>query len=117
MKSLVFQIVLMALALALAMTSPLLLSAENSAESFDVKEHYDKTEVMIPMRDGVKLFTAIYTPKNHTQRYPILLYRTPYSISAYGEDYVAPAKLAPSLEMLAEGYIFVSQDLRGTYCI
>ena len=113
MKSLVFQIVLMALAL--AMTSPLLLSAENSAESFDVKEHYDKTEVMIPMRDGVKLFTAIYTPKNHTQRYPILLYRTPYSISAYGEDYVAPAKLAPSLEMLAEGYIFVSQDLRGTY--
>ena len=57
--------------MALAMTSPLLLSAENSAESFDVKEHYDKTEVMIPMRDGVKLFTAIYTPKNITQRYPI----------------------------------------------
>ena len=110
MKSLVFQIVLMAL----AMTAPMLLTAENSAELFDVKEHYDKTEVMIPMRDGVKLFTAIYTPKNRTQRYPILLYRTPYSIGAYGEDYVAPAKLAPSLEMLAEGYIFASQDLRGT---
>ena len=111
MKSLVLQIVLMAL----AMTAPMLLTAENSAEPFDVKEHYDKIEVMIPMRDGVKLFTAIYTPKNRTQRYPILLYRTPYSIGAYGEDYVAPAKLAPSLEMLAEGYIFVSQDLRGTY--
>ena len=48
MKSLVFQIVLMAL----AMTAPMLLTAENSAELFDVKEHYDKTEVMIPMRDG-----------------------------------------------------------------
>ena len=101
--------------MALAMTAPMLLTAENSAEPFDVKEHYDKIEVMIPMRDGVKLFTAIYTPKNRAQRYPILLYRTPYSIGAYGEDYVAPAKLAPSLEMLAEGYIFVSQDLRGTY--
>ena len=49
-----------------------------------VSSLYDKAEVMILMRDGVELFTAIYTPKQRTEQYPILLYRTPYSIGDYG---------------------------------
>lgn len=90
-------------------------SAEGNAKAYDAKAHYDKAEVIIPMRDGVKLFTAIFTPKNRSQQYPIMLYRTPYSIEAYGENFPPVEKMAPSKEMLEEGYIFVLQDLRGTY--
>ena len=50
-----------------------------------VKNFYSKKEVMIPMRDGVKLFTAIYTPKT-AGKYPILMVRTPYSVAPYGEN-------------------------------
>lgn len=49
-----------------------------------VRERYTKYEVMIPMRDGVRLFTSIYTPKDTSQQYPFLLTRTPYSVSPYG---------------------------------
>ena len=55
-------------------------------EPFDVKAHYVKSEQMIPMRDGVKLFTIVYSPKDTSQKYPILLRRTPYSIGPYGGD-------------------------------
>ena len=51
-----------------------------------IQENYTKREVSIPMRDGVKLFTAIYEPKDKSQKYPILMSRTPYSISPYGAD-------------------------------
>src|SRR5215212_10988148 len=51
-----------------------------------IKDNYTKREVMIPMRDGVKLFTAIYEPKDNSQKYPILLNRTPYSVAPYGAD-------------------------------
>ncbi|MBA3247802.1 MAG: X-Pro dipeptidyl-peptidase, partial [Pyrinomonadaceae bacterium] len=55
-------------------------------EVFDVKAHYTKREVSIPMRDGVKLFTSIYVPKDAAQKYPIMLNRTPYSVAPYGAD-------------------------------
>ena len=90
-------------------------SAEDKTEVYDVKAHYDKVEVMIPMRDGVKLFTSIYTPKQRSQQYPIVFYRTPYSIKAYGDNFLQLHLMAPSEEMVKEGYIFVHQDLRGTY--
>ncbi len=51
-----------------------------------IKENYTKREVMIPMRDGVKLFTSIYEPKARAEKYPILLSRTPYTVAPYGED-------------------------------
>ena len=54
--------------------------------NFDVKEHYTKYEYRIPMRDGVYLFTAVYVPKDSTRTYPILVNRTPYSVSPYGVD-------------------------------
>jgi len=96
----------------------LLADTESQASDYDVRAHYDKTEVMIPMRDGVQLFTAIYTPKDKSQTYPILLHRTPYSIGytgAYGDTYVSIDYMAPSHDFVKEGYIFVDQDIRGTF--
>jgi putative CocE/NonD family hydrolase len=79
-----------------------------------IKSHYTKNEVMIPMRDGVKLFVCIYEPKDKKQKYPIMFDRTPYSVGPYG-----PANYKTSLgpdELFArEGYIFVYGDVRGRY--
>ncbi|MGH8193569.1 MAG: CocE/NonD family hydrolase [Woeseiaceae bacterium] len=83
--------------------------------SYDIQAHYNKAEHMIPMRDGVKLFTAVYSPNDVSKVYPILLFRTPYSIEAYGEDFPDVALMAPSIDFLKEGYIFVLQDMRGTF--
>ena len=77
-----------------------------------IQDNYAKREVSIPMRDGVKLFTAIYEPKARTEKYPILLNRTPYSISPYGADKFKTS-LGPSDLYAREGYIFVYQDVRG----
>ncbi|HJQ25619.1 MAG TPA: CocE/NonD family hydrolase [Blastocatellia bacterium] len=78
----------------------------------EVKASYTKTEVQIRMRDGVKLFTAIYTPKDQSQKYPILMQRTPYSVAPYGADQYKTS-LGPSPLFQKEGYIFVYQDVRG----
>jgi putative CocE/NonD family hydrolase len=79
-----------------------------------LREHYEKKDYMIPMRDGVKLFTIVYTPKDTSQKYPIMLFRTPYSIAPYGSgDY--PSRLGPAAEFDRDGYIFVFQDVRGKF--
>jgi putative CocE/NonD family hydrolase len=80
---------------------------------FDVKAHYTKYEFRIPMRDGVRLFTSVYVPKDASPQklYPFLMTRTPYSVAPYGEDN-SPTRLAP-VEMMEAGYIFVQQDVRG----
>src|SRR4249920_2561493 len=57
---------------------------------YDVKTHYVKREVSIPMRDGVKLFTIIYSPRATTERYPMLMTRTAYGIGPYGPDSYRP---------------------------
>ena len=77
-----------------------------------VLAEYTKYEHEIPMRDGVKLFTAVYTPKDTSQQYPILLTRTPYSVSPYGSD-DSRNDLGPSDTFAKEGYIFAYQDVRG----
>ncbi len=64
------------------------------------------------MRDGKKLFTAVYSPKNLSQKYPILLNRTPYSVAPYGEKNF-PNDLGPSEYFSNDGFIFVYQDVRG----
>jgi len=79
-----------------------------------VKSHYTKYEYRIPMRDGKKLFTSVYVPKDASQPYPILMDRTPYSVSPYGEDQYKTT-LGPSDEFEKSGYIFVYQDVRGRY--
>lgn len=81
-----------------------------------VKEHYTKTEYKISMRDGVKLFTTVYAPKDNSEKHPFLMTRTPYSCAPYGEG-----KYQPRLwqfhwkEYLKEGYIMVFQDVRGRW--
>jgi putative CocE/NonD family hydrolase len=78
-----------------------------------VAQHYSKREVMIPMRDGAKLFTAIYTPRD-SGVYPILLNRTPYSCAPYGENRYRP-NMGPNKLLAEEKYIMVYQDVRGRY--
>ena len=88
------------------------------AEDF-VRAHYTKYEYRIPMRDGKRLFTAVYVPKatafaGDQGPYPFLMDRTPYSVGPYGEDQY-PARLGPSDEFEKSGYIFVYQDVRGRW--
>src|SRR3954447_12741613 len=75
-----------------------------------IRDNYDKREVMIPMRDGVKLFTSIYTPEKKNQKYPILLNRTPYTVAPYGKDKDGKdqfkTSLGPDQLFAREGYIF-----------
>ncbi len=93
---------------------PLTLALTLQSNSSDVASLYTKTEQMIPMRDGVKLFTAIYTPKDQSQTYPIMLNRTPYSVNPYGPDAYRDA-LGPSDHFQKEKFIFVYQDVRGKF--
>ncbi len=79
-----------------------------------IKENYTKREVMIPMRDGVKLFTSIYEPKARAEKYPILLSRTPYTVAPYGEDKFKMS-IGPNEFFPREGYIFAYQDVRGRW--
>src|SRR5215831_17252402 len=79
-----------------------------------VKAHYTKYEYRIPMRDGKKLFTSVYVPKDASQPYPILIDRTPYSVAPYGEDQYKK-QIGPSDEFEKAGYIVVYQDVRGRY--
>ena len=81
---------------------------------FSLKDHYTKAEHRIPMRDGVELFTIVYSPKDAPQTYPILLTRSPYSIAPYAPDEF-PDRLGPSEAFDRDGYIFVYQDVRGRY--
>jgi putative CocE/NonD family hydrolase len=84
-------------------------------DSVYFSHNYDKAEYLIPMRDGVKLFTIVYTPKDHSVQYPILLNRTPYSVAPYGEgkDFNFRGGLSPAY--MHEGFIFVFQDVRGRF--
>ncbi len=75
---------------------------------------YTKKEVYIPMRDGVRLFTTIYQPKNVREKLPVLIKRTPYSIAPYGEGQM-PESIMHNPELVASGYIFVHQDMRGRW--
>ena len=79
-----------------------------------VKENYQKYEYQIPMRDGKKLFTSVYVPKDQSKKYPFMMDRTPYSVAPYGVD-LYKGSLGPSPLFLQDGYIFVYQDVRGRW--
>ncbi len=81
------------------------------------RQNYSKHECRIPMRDGVRLFTAVFAPKDTFRTYPILLRRTPYSLNPYGENAYPeyPWYLGPCQRFAEEGYIFVYQDVRGRF--
>lgn len=84
-------------------------------DSLWMYEHYTKKEVYIPMRDGVKLFTSVYLPKDQSEKHPILMTRTPYSCAPYGENNFRPYYRTYLNNYLKEGYIIVTQDVRGTW--
>lgn len=79
-----------------------------------VKANYTKYEYRVAMRDGKRLFTSVYVPKDDTRPYPILLNRTPYSVGPYGPDKYK-TDVGPSPLFGKEGYIVVYQDVRGRY--
>lgn len=83
-------------------------------ETYEVKEFYSKKEVDIVMRDGTKLHTTIYSPKDTSKKYPILMQRTPYSSRPYGEDQFR-SKIGPNEFLMKEGNIVVYQDVRGRW--
>ena len=84
------------------------------AEDYDVAAHYTKQEVDIKMRDGITLHTTIYSPKDTSKEYPILMQRTPYSSRPYGEGEFRTT-IGPNRYMMQEGYIIVYQDVRGRW--
>ena len=79
-----------------------------------VRAAYTKYEHMIPMRDGVKLFTSVYVPKTCVSPQPMIMQRTPYSVAPYGID-IYRTTIGPSDHFLKEGVIGVYQDVRGRY--
>ncbi len=79
-----------------------------------IQTRYNKQEVSIPMRDGIKLFTSIYTPKDSTRSYPMLLMRTPYNSEPDGADHFS-SYLTWYYRFVKENYIMVFQDVRGRY--
>ncbi|MFT3703365.1 MAG: CocE/NonD family hydrolase [Agriterribacter sp.] len=94
--------------------SPFYLKAQPGSDSAWIRENYTKVEYFIPMRDGIKLYTAVYAPKDNAQSYPILMQRTPYSCRPYGTDNYRK-RLGPNVYLMHEKYIFVYQDARGRY--
>jgi putative CocE/NonD family hydrolase len=100
----------------LLLVTSILSNAQNTAvqDTSWIRNNYKKTEQYITMRDGIKLFTAIYTPTDSSQTYPILMHRTPYSIRPYGANSYRRS-LGPNGYLMREKYIFVYQDARGRY--
>src|SRR5580698_6413393 len=80
-----------------------------------IRDNYYKTERYITMRDGVRLFTSIYTPKDSSEPHPILMKRTPYSCAPYGEDKWPTFSRGYLRYYFREGYIMVIQDVRGRW--
>ena len=83
-------------------------SFAQNADSIWIVNNYTKKEVMIPMRDGIKLFTTIYAPKDKSEKHPILLVRTPYSCAPYGENNFGGFWNSPRKEFFKEVFVFKS---------
>ena len=103
------------LALVLLLVTLSVQAQTNTLDSAWIRDNYYKIERMIPMRDGIKLFTAIYIPKDTTEHHPILIRRTPYSCAPYGENNFPAFWNTYQRLYLREGYIMVVQDVRGKY--
>ena len=83
-------------------------------DTYNPTDFYNKKEVTITMRDGIKLHTTIYSPKDTSKKYPIIMSRTPYSCRPYGSSEFK-ALISPNRKMMKEGNIVVYQDVRGRW--
>lgn len=99
--------------LIIALFLPLFTSAQNPDSAWFVN-NYTKKEISIPMRDGIKLFTSIYVPKDGSEKHPILITRTPYGVAPYGTTFKAYWRTY-QMRYARENYILVNQDIRGKY--
>jgi uncharacterized protein len=88
--------------------------AQPSQDSAYIRQNYTKMEKYITMRDGIRLFTSIYTPKDQSKKYPILMTRTPYNVGPYGEN-AYKKTLGQNMLLARDGFIFVYQDVRGRW--
>ena len=84
-----------------------------AAQAPDTESTFEKFEFRIPMRDGVRLYTAVYVPKDASARYPILMYRTRYGVEHYGANDYAPLRDLAWPGFDGPPYIFAWQDVRG----
>jgi putative CocE/NonD family hydrolase len=95
---------------------PLSIFAQSAQDdSAFVVQNFNKIERMVTMRDGIRLFTSIYIPKDQGEKYPILMERTPYSCAPYGENKFPTRRIGPNPSLMREKYIFVYQDVRGRF--
>ncbi|HEY4151000.1 MAG TPA: CocE/NonD family hydrolase [Chitinophagaceae bacterium] len=102
--------------LALALLGIIVANAQYAQDSAWIRENYYKIERYIPMRDGVKLFTSIYIPRDSSEKHPILMTRTPYSCAPYGEANFSRNLWNRHWRYYArENYIIVTQDVRGRW--
>jgi putative CocE/NonD family hydrolase len=102
-------------ALYLLLLIPILSFSQNEQDSAWIRDNYTKQEKYIPMRDGVKLFTSIYIPKDNSEKHPVLMNRTPYSCSPYGENNYRAFWNNHWKYYARENYIIVIQDVRGRW--
>ena len=99
-----------------AVTLGLLVTAREQAQTpTEVSQVFQKMDVLIPMRDGVRLHTEIYWPKNSNQPLPFLLNRTPYGVEDDGQGFAISLRGYSEFWREGDGYIFVFQDIRGRY--
>ena len=89
--------------------------AQTDQDSLWIRDNYIKKEIYIPMRDGVRLFTAVYLPKDMSEKHPILMNRTPYSCAPYGENNWRGFWYSHWKYYMRENYIIVIQDVRGRW--
>ncbi|MDB5137416.1 MAG: X-Pro dipeptidyl-peptidase [Mucilaginibacter sp.] len=90
------------------------LYAQVSEDSLYIRQNYTKMEKYITMRDGKRLFTSIYLPKDQSKKYPVLMTRTPYAVAPYGENEYKKT-LGQNMLLAKSGFIFVYQDVRGRW--
>jgi putative CocE/NonD family hydrolase len=110
-----FLSLLLGLAAAWAPALPSAAQPPDPEQAAFVRAHYTKTEALVPMRDGTRLFTVIYRPNDlKAEKYPILFLRTPYDVGPYGAD-AYKDRLGPAKAYAEEGFIFVFQDVRGRW--
>ena len=91
------------------------ISKSQNTDSAWIRDNYTKKEVYITMRDGIRLFTSLYIPKDTKETHPVLMTRTPYSCEPYGENNWINYADSYQKEYLRQGYIMVTQDVRGRW--
>jgi len=97
-----------------ALWAVVLIPAASGGQESAVQERYDRFDVMIPVRDGIRLYTEIYTPRNFSADLPIIFLRSPYRVTNPNGGFTRYFDSA-FRELAKEGYIFAVQDARGRH--